>query len=111
MAYQRAVRNTTTNLLWIYVVALLKKRRMYAYEIGKEIQREFGFKVATVTVYAVLYKMEREGLVKSVKSNVLLSPSRKFYELTPRGAKIWGDAIEYVSAKLLALKKFADASH
>ncbi|MEM3670302.1 MAG: helix-turn-helix transcriptional regulator [Thermoprotei archaeon] len=105
MAYERAVRNITTNLLWLYVIALLKERRMYAYEIAKEISNRFGFKVATVTVYSVLYKMEHEGLVKSAQSKPFLKPSKRFYELTEKGDFTWSSAIDYIGDKLSALKR------
>ena len=62
---------------------------MYAYEISKELRGRFSFSTATVTVYVVLYKMRREGLVKLSPDRHSASaknrPARKYYEITELG--------------------------
>ena len=63
MAYDRLFTKITKENLWLYLLKLLTKRPMYAYEIGKEIKASFGFSTASVIVYVILYKMECEGLI------------------------------------------------
>lgn len=59
---------------------------MYAYEISKDMNEKFGFSTATVTVYVVLYKMQKEGFIHiSQEKTVAGRPDRKYYEATEKG--------------------------
>ena len=64
MALRRLEAKLTKENLWLYILNLLKSEELYAYEIREKIISAFGFETATITVYVVLYKMEREGLVR-----------------------------------------------
>jgi len=67
---------------------MLLDRPMYAYEIGKELRRRFGFSTATVTTYVVLYKLHREGLIGvEEEAESQGRPKRKYYALTDLGRK------------------------
>jgi DNA-binding PadR family transcriptional regulator len=80
------VTKCTTENLWIYVLKLLQDRPMYAYEISKTLTPRFGFTPATVTVYVVLYQMQREGLIqRDATRQVDGKPARKYYRLTATG--------------------------
>jgi DNA-binding PadR family transcriptional regulator len=70
IAYYRLFTRITKEGLWLYVLRLLTKRPIYAYEISKEIKARFGF--SKVTVYVVLYKMERKGLIRVVKRKLAM---------------------------------------
>jgi DNA-binding PadR family transcriptional regulator len=88
LALRRLEQKLTKENLWIYILHLLKDGSLYAYEIRDKIRLAFGFEPATITVYVVLYKIEREGLVKSVierrpPSNIV----RRYYSLTDLGLK------------------------
>jgi DNA-binding PadR family transcriptional regulator len=62
LALDRLEKKLTKENLWIYILKLLKDRELYAYELKDKIRARFGFEPAMITVYVVLYKMEREGL-------------------------------------------------
>lgn len=65
---------------------MLMARPMYAYEISTILNQKFGFSTAKVTVYVVLYKMRREGLIKiKEEKSVLGRPNRKYYSITKKG--------------------------
>lgn len=87
MAYDRLVEKLTVENLWLYILRLLQEKPLYGYEIRKQIQERFDFSPAVITVYVVLYKLQREGLVKkiSVKSD---SSQRKYYTITDNGTKM-----------------------
>ena len=86
MAYQRLVTKVTKENLWLYVTKMLTERPMYAYEISKGMNERFGFSTAIVTVYVVLYKMQREGLIRRVEERTQPGkPSRKYYEIIDKG--------------------------
>ena len=75
--------------LWLWILKLLLEKNKYAYELRQEIKDRFGFEPATVTSYAVLYRLERSGFVSEASQS--LSPNRKYYEITPKGV----DALKY----------------
>ncbi len=90
LAYMRLVTKLTKENLWLYILKMLLERPMYAYEISKEITERFGFSTATVTVYVVLYKMQREGFIQvKLETSVTGRPDRKYYEITGRGREIF----------------------
>ena len=103
MAYERVVRNLTKEMVWVYVATILKERNMYAYQLPREIRSRFGFDVARVTVYSVLYRMQREGLVRSSKQNVVSGPSKRFYELTDMGSEKLSAASDFIKKTVAAL--------
>lgn len=73
--------NTKENL-WIYILILLKKNPLYAWEIPSLIEKEFGFRPGNITPYRVLYRLEGEKLVKSN-----LKDRRRTYHITEKGLK------------------------
>jgi DNA-binding PadR family transcriptional regulator len=73
--------NTKENL-WIYILILLKKNPLYAWELPSLIENEFGFRPGNITPYRVLYRLEAENLVKSN-----LKDRRRTYQLTEKGSK------------------------
>jgi DNA-binding PadR family transcriptional regulator len=86
LAYARLVAKVTKENLWLYIIRMLLNRPMYAYEISKALQDSFGFSTATITVYAVLYKMQREGFVRlNEEKTVSIRPDRKYYKVTEEG--------------------------
>jgi PadR family transcriptional regulator, regulatory protein PadR len=79
------------------VLAILSLQSAYGYEITARL-REMGFAdVVEGTVYAVLVRIERKGLVDVEKIPSELGPPRKVYSLNARGReyleefwKMWG---------------------
>ncbi|MHA2090325.1 MAG: PadR family transcriptional regulator [Candidatus Kariarchaeaceae archaeon] len=69
--------------LWLWILKLLLEKNKYAYELRQEIKERFGFEPATVTSYAVLYRLERSGFVSEASQS--LSPNRKYYQITNKG--------------------------
>ena len=96
-AYQRLVKNLTIDLLWIWVLKLLREKPKYAYQLKKEIQERFNFSPATVTNYTILYLLEREGLVeKTEMRNSEERIDRKYYVITKFGEEVMDDAELYL---------------
>ncbi len=96
-AYQRLEKNFTIDLLWIWVLKLLREGPKYAYELRQEIQTKFGFSPATVTNYTILYLLEREGVVEKVeKRNSDERIDRKYYAITDLGEKLMDTAETYL---------------
>ncbi|MEM2128941.1 MAG: PadR family transcriptional regulator [Candidatus Methanomethylicaceae archaeon] len=95
MAYDRLAEKITKENLWLYVMRLLMDRPMYAYEIRERISEEFGFEPATITVYVVLYGMEREGLLTSSKEpSGGKKVARRYYRPTEKGIETFRRGLE-----------------
>jgi DNA-binding PadR family transcriptional regulator len=95
MAYDRLQSKITKGNLWLYILKLLWDKTMYAYDINKKIKANFHFTTATVTVYVVLYKMRREGLIKMIgERQVHNKRIRKYYEITEKGRENFFKGIE-----------------
>jgi len=95
---KRLKRLLTSGNLWLYILSLIKqKKSLYAYELDKEIEKEFFFKPNKIMVYVVLYKIEAEGLIESQYKE-----RRKYYKLTKKGSETLDMAREYF--KILADK-------
>ena len=84
---ERLQKSNTIENLWIYILSLLEKRKIYGWEISKLIERGFGFKPGRITPYRVLYRLEKDGFVKSKTSE-----RRRVYEITEKGKKELGKA-------------------
>ncbi len=104
MAYERLVRKLTLEVLWLYIVRLLMERPMYGYEVAKAFKEKYGFAPAKITVYTVLYRMEREGLLESeYKGGLPGSLWRRYYRLTRKGIEAFNKAREFLEETIRKL--------
>jgi DNA-binding PadR family transcriptional regulator len=95
---KRLKRLLTSGNLWLYILSLLKKRKLYAYELDKMIESEFGFRPNKIMIYVVLYRLENEGLITSQYEE-----RRKYYTISGKGSeslKIARDYFKTLSGKL-----------
>ena len=96
-AFLRLEKNLTIDLLWIWILKLLRSEPKYAYQLKQEIQEQFGFTPATVTNYTILYLLEREGLVEKTEiSNNVERIDRKYYIITKFGEEVMDEAESYL---------------
>ncbi len=79
---ERLQKSNTIENLWIYILSLLKKRKVYAWEIPSIIEKKFNFKPGKITPYRVLYRLEKAGFVESK-----MKERRRFYQITEKGEK------------------------
>jgi len=103
MAFERLQRKLTKENLWIHILAALKNKPMYGYEIANYLRKEKKFDVAIITVYSVLYKMEREGLIERKGGNIL-NMRKIYYTATEKGLKLLQDAINYLEGTLNSIR-------
>jgi DNA-binding PadR family transcriptional regulator len=68
--------------LWLSVLSIASKNRVYAYTLPKEIKRRFNFSPSLLLVYLVLYRLESEGLLRSYDDG-----RRRYYCITKKGKK------------------------
>ncbi len=83
--------NWTTQLrkgiLELGVLAALRGRRLYGYDIVKRLGNVPGLVIGEGTVYPILSRFQRDGLVTTTLVESNEGPARKYYELTPTGRK------------------------
>ena len=103
---ERLKNKITKEVLWLYILKLLRERPMYAYELKQAIKNAFDFEPATVSSYVVLYKLEKDGYVKARwQEGTGGKPSRKYYELTPEGEKLLEEGLTFLEKTLSKLKE------
>ena len=90
-AEKRLRRKLTVENLWLYIIAILSVKPSYAYGVRIMLKSIFNVKVPSVTVYTVLYRMVREGLLKTEKINGV-----KVYKPTEQGIEAFTRAIKFL---------------
>jgi PadR family transcriptional regulator PadR len=96
-AVERLANKLTKEMLWIYILRLLQERPHYGYEIKELVTKKFGFAPATVSGYAIIYRLQRDGLIQSQESS---ESTRKYYEITERGREAMKLAKEFLSSTM-----------
>jgi len=81
-------------LLWVYVLTLLKKEPSHAYVLRKKIESEFSFTPGNVSAYVVLYKLKSRGYVTSKKN-----ADKKVYTITAKGKALLKEAQKVINEK------------
>lgn len=90
------------------VLEIIGREETYGYAVTRQLN-ELGFTdVVEGTVYTILLRLERNGLVQVVKRPSELGPPRKFYELNEAGRKelatFWSKW-EYITSRIDKLKE------
>ena len=94
---KRLVKNLTKDVLWIYILRLLQERPHYGYEIKRLIIERFGFEPATVSGYAIIYRLIKDELIEEQKDS---EKPRKYYAITERGKHAMENAKMFLSKTL-----------
>ncbi|MHA1936151.1 MAG: PadR family transcriptional regulator [Candidatus Thorarchaeota archaeon] len=92
-AMNRLVSKMTKEMLWIYILRLLQERPHYGYEIKKLVTERFKFSPATVSGYAIIYRLMKDGLIEEQRSS---DSPRKYYRITENGREAMKDAKEFI---------------
>ena len=74
--------------LELCVLCALRGRRLYGYDLVKQLRDVGGLVMSEGTVYPMLSRFKKEGLVTSTLVESSEGPARKYYELTPRGRNL-----------------------
>jgi PadR family transcriptional regulator, regulatory protein PadR len=90
------------------VLEIIASEQTYGYAITRRLN-ELGFAdVIEGTVYTILLRLEKNGLVQVTKRPSEVGPSRKFYALNDAGreelATFWGKW-EYLSSRIDKLRE------
>ena len=95
------------------VLALLEDRARHGYELAKRIESvsagKLQFQVASL--YPMLYRLERKGLVQGRGVEKAGERRRRFYHLTRQGRKALRDQRRLWREFVEALNRIAGVSH
>ncbi|UCD30658.1 MAG: PadR family transcriptional regulator [Planctomycetota bacterium] len=85
----RFLENWTTQIrkgiLELCILNAMKGARLYGYDIVKKLSGIEGLVIGEGTIYPILSRFKREGLVKTTIEESSEGPARKYYQLTGRG--------------------------
>ncbi|MGI5896400.1 MAG: PadR family transcriptional regulator [Oscillospiraceae bacterium] len=89
------------------VLEIIRHHETYGYEITRRLN-ELGFSdIVEGTVYTILIRLEKNGLVDTEKRPSEMGPPRKFYTLNRAGqmelARFW-EKWEFIASRLQSLK-------
>lgn len=95
------ISNLTKNLNEILILATLSREKKHGYQIALEIEEKSDglFKFNHGTLYPILHKLEKEGLIKGNWKDEGSKRQRKYYHITAKGKK-------YASGQLNGWKHF-----
>ncbi len=71
--------------LELVILAVLKDRELYGLEILETLKTEAGFLIPSGTIYPLLDRMKRDGLLSSNWVHSDEDRPRKYYNLTKKG--------------------------
>ena len=73
------------------ILAILARGDSHGYKIAVEIEERSNgmFTFNHGTLYPILHKLEKEGLIKSIWKSGETKRKRKYYTLTPAGKTYW----------------------
>ena len=74
----------------ILVLALVEDRSRHGYEIGKLIEERSGgvLKFHIASLYPMLYKLEKRGLIEGRWVEKAGQRRKRFYRITPQGRQV-----------------------
>lgn len=93
-AMNRLINKLTKEMLWIYILRLLQERPHYGYELKRLVTERFGFSPATVSGYAIIYRLMKDGLIDEQTSS---DSPRKYYGITDKGREAMTDAKTFLT--------------
>ena len=90
-------------LLELCIVNLLARRELYGYDLVKQLTAIQGLVVTVGTIYPLLSRLRKIGLLKTRLEESPTGPARKYYALTEEGKRVratmnayWDDLVRGV---------------
>ncbi|MHA1577894.1 MAG: PadR family transcriptional regulator [Candidatus Thorarchaeota archaeon] len=99
-AMTRLIDKLTKEMLWIYILRLLQERPHYGYEIKQLVTERFDFSPATVSGYAIIYRLMKDGLIEEQTKK---DSTRKYYGITEKGNTAMIEAKKFLSKTVNAV--------
>ena len=78
----------------LVVLRLLIERPMYGYELIQEMQRRSSGNFTISVLYPVIYRLEEQGYVEVVQTEVVDGRARSYYGITESGQAYLKETLE-----------------
>lgn len=75
-------------MLELCILNAIRGGSIYGYDIVRMLRKVDGLVISEGTVYPILSRLKREGLVRTTIQDSSEGPPRKYYEVTPRGQQV-----------------------
>ena len=75
-------------LLQLCVLKAISRKRLYGYDIVRQLRKIEGLVIVEGTIYPILSRLKRDGLVRTKLEESSEGPPRKYYQLTNKGKKL-----------------------
>jgi transcriptional regulator len=97
----------------LLILALLEERDRHGYELARLIDSRSGGAITfhVASLYPLLYRLERRGLIQGRWVEKAATRRRRFYRLTPAGARVLADQRRSWRAFFDALNRVAGLRH
>jgi PadR family transcriptional regulator, regulatory protein PadR len=83
--FENWVTQLRKGMLELCILNSMNGRRLYGYDIVKSLRETDGLVISEGTIYPILSRLHREGLVTTQLEESAAGPPRKYYELTKPG--------------------------
>ncbi|WP_374148862.1 PadR family transcriptional regulator [Priestia megaterium] len=67
------------------ILSIIQKETVYGYELPQKLQQYGLNDVSEGSIYPILLRLQKEGLIKGEMKASPSGPKRKYYHLTPSG--------------------------
>ena len=105
-------------ILELAVMGVLYHERHYGYSLVRVLTENRSISLKEGTIYPILARLDRDGLVRSEWVESDQGPPRKYYSLTPSGREIFGELrqefdllISLVKQEWIATEESEGAGH
>lgn len=92
-------------LLPLFVLQALKSKERYGYELIQELKSSVDIEVAEGTIYPLLIRLMKEGLLHSKWVEQPSGIPRKYYSISAEGKKTLSEMKKNTEATLLKIKQ------
>lgn len=75
-------------LLQLCVLNAISGKHLYGYDIVRQLRKIEGLVISEGTIYPILSRFKRDGLVHTNLEESSEGPARKYYQLSSRGEKL-----------------------
>src|SRR5262245_52766243 len=90
----RRITQLRKGILELAIMGVLDGQRHYGYSMIRALSARTSLALKEGTVYPILGRLDRDGLVRSEWVESAQGPPRKYYELTAAGRELLGELRE-----------------
>lgn len=88
---ERRITQLRKGILELAVMGVLRHERHYGYSLIRVLSESGSISLKEGTIYPILGRLDRDGLVRSEWVESVQGPPRKYYTLTPAGRQLFDE--------------------